>query len=74
MATPEPRTAAAEETLAAAGDRQAARAALLEAESALDVFGALRRRSEAARELRRLGHRVLRSARDASSKGSRPAR
>jgi len=50
----------------AAGDRQAARAALLEAESALDAFGALRRRSEAARELRRLGHRVLRPAHDAS--------
>ena len=52
--------------LAAAGDRQAARAALLEAESALDAFGALRRRSEAARELRRLGHRLLRPAHDAS--------
>ena len=31
------------------------------AEAALDGFGALRRRDEAVRELRRLGHRVLRA-------------
>ena len=33
------------------------------AEAALDGFGALRRRDEAVRELRRLGHRVVRPAR-----------
>ena len=33
-------------------------AALLDAEAALDGFGALRRRGEAVRELRRLGHRA----------------
>ena len=38
-------------------------AVLLEAEAALDGFGALRRRDEAVRELRRLGHRVVRAAR-----------
>jgi ATP/maltotriose-dependent transcriptional regulator MalT len=48
--------------LAAAGDRAAARAALIEAEAAFDSFGALRRRDEAVRELRRLGHRVRRPA------------
>ena len=48
--------------LAAAGDRPAAVAALLEAETALDGFGALRLRGEAVRELRRLGHRVVRAA------------
>jgi len=53
--------------LAAASERGAARAALLEAESALGRFGAERRRSEAARELRRLGHRVLRPARDSTA-------
>jgi DNA-binding CsgD family transcriptional regulator len=52
--------------LAAAGDRVAARAALTEAEAALDSFGALRRRDEAVRELRQLGHRVVRAARDAT--------
>jgi DNA-binding NarL/FixJ family response regulator len=46
--------------LAAAGDRRAAVEALTAAESALDGFGAIRRRDEAVRELRRLGHRVLR--------------
>ena len=51
--------------LAAAGARPAAVAALLEAEAALDGFGALRRRGEAVRELRRLGHRVVRPAREA---------
>jgi DNA-binding CsgD family transcriptional regulator/tetratricopeptide (TPR) repeat protein len=50
---------------AAAGDRRAAVRALAAAEAALDGFGALRRRDEAARELRRLGHRVLRPARTA---------
>jgi ATP/maltotriose-dependent transcriptional regulator MalT len=50
---------------AAAGDRDGAVQALVAAESALDGFGALRRRDEAARELRRLGHRVLRPARAA---------
>ncbi|HKG64792.1 MAG TPA: AAA family ATPase [Solirubrobacteraceae bacterium] len=49
---------------AAAGDREAAREALLVAESAFAGFGAARRRDEAARELRRLGHRVARPARD----------
>ena len=48
--------------LAAAGDRAAAVEALVAAEAALDGFGALRRRDEAVRELRRLGHRVLRPA------------
>ena len=52
--------------LAAAGDRAAAREALAEAEAALDGFGAIRRRDEAVRELRRLGHRVLRPAREGS--------
>jgi DNA-binding NarL/FixJ family response regulator len=47
--------------LAAVGDRDAARVALIEAEAAFDSFGALRRRDEAVRELRRLGHRVRRS-------------
>ena len=44
------------------GDRDAAREALIDAESAFDGYGALRLRSEATRELRRLGHRVLRAA------------
>ena len=46
----------------AAGERDAAREALIEAESAFDGYGALRLRSEATRELRRLGHRVVRAA------------
>jgi DNA-binding CsgD family transcriptional regulator/tetratricopeptide (TPR) repeat protein len=46
--------------LAASGERQAAVAALLEAEAALGRFGAQRLRAEAVRELRRLGHRVRR--------------
>ena len=50
--------------LAAAGDRAAAVEALVAAEAAFDGFGALRRRDEAVRELRRLGHRVLRAAGD----------
>jgi DNA-binding NarL/FixJ family response regulator len=48
--------------LAATGDRAAAVETLVAAEAALDGFGALRRRDEAVRELRRLGHRVLRPA------------
>ena len=47
--------------LAEAGDRPGALAALTAAESSLDAFGAVRRRDEAARELRRLGHRVRRA-------------
>ena len=50
--------------LAVAGDRAAARTALTEAETALDGFGARRQRDEAVRELRRIGHRVVRPARD----------
>jgi DNA-binding NarL/FixJ family response regulator len=50
--------------LAAAGDRRAAVEALTAAEAALDGFGAIRRRDEAVRELRRLGHRVVRPARE----------
>ena len=53
--------------LAAAGDRRAAIAALIAAESALDGFGCVRWRDEAVRELRTLGHRVRRPARDASA-------
>jgi ATP/maltotriose-dependent transcriptional regulator MalT len=49
--------------LAAAGRRREAVTALVEAESRFDGFGALRRRDEAVRELRRLGHRVVRAAR-----------
>ena len=48
--------------LAAAGERPAAVEVLVAAESELDGFGNRRRRDEAVRELRRLGHRVLRSA------------
>jgi DNA-binding CsgD family transcriptional regulator len=50
--------------LAAAGDRRAAVQALTEAEAALHGFGARRRRDEAVRELRRLGHRVVRRVED----------
>jgi DNA-binding NarL/FixJ family response regulator len=46
--------------LAAAGDRDAALTMLLDAERELSRFGAQRWRAEAARELRRLGHRVRR--------------
>ena len=53
--------------LAAAGDRPSAIASLIAAESALDGFGAVRWRDGAVRELRALGHRVRRQARDASS-------
>ena len=48
--------------LAATGERRAAIEALVAAHSAFDGFGALRRRDEATRELRRIGHRVLRPA------------
>ena len=54
------------QALAAAGRRGPALEALIHAESAFDDYGALRRRSQAARELRRLGHRVLRPAADTS--------
>ena len=47
---------------AAAGDRAAALTSLIAAERAFDAFGATRRRDEAVRELRRLGHRVRRAA------------
>ena len=50
--------------LAAAGRRDEAIDALVAAEAAFDGFGALRRRDEAVRELRRLGQRVLRPAGD----------
>ena len=50
------------QALAAAGQRRPALEALIDAELAFDDYGALRRRSQAARELRRLGHRVLRPA------------
>jgi DNA-binding CsgD family transcriptional regulator len=50
--------------LAAAGERRRAIDELLVAESAFDSFGAVRRRDEATRELRRLGHRVVRAATD----------
>jgi DNA-binding CsgD family transcriptional regulator len=50
--------------LAAAGDRRAAVDKLIAAEAAFDDFGAMRRRDAAVRELRRLGHRVIRPARD----------
>jgi DNA-binding NarL/FixJ family response regulator len=56
-------TIAATRALAAAGQRRAAIDTLAAAESALDRFGARRLRDEAARELRRLGHRVLPPAR-----------
>ncbi len=52
---------------AAAGDRRAAVRTLTAAEAALDGFGARRRRDEAVRELRRLGHRVVRRASDAET-------
>ena len=46
------------------GERRAAVEALVEAEAEFDAFGARRRRDEAVRELRRLGHRVLRPAQE----------
>ena len=58
--------------LAAAGGREAAIEALSAAESELDGFGALRRRDEAVRELRKLGRRVLRPAREAAAGASAP--
>ena len=51
------------QALAAAGDREGGVRALVAAEAAFDGFGARRRRDEAVRELRRLGHRVVRPAR-----------
>ena len=45
----------------AAGRAAADRGALIRAEAAFNAFGALRRRDEAVRELRRLGHRVRRT-------------
>ena len=48
----------------AALERDAAVAALRDAERAFDGFGALRLRDQTVRELRRLGHRVRRPARD----------
>ena len=48
--------------LAAAGERDAALTLLIDAEGALSRFGAQRWRDEAARELRRLGHRVRRES------------
>jgi DNA-binding NarL/FixJ family response regulator len=47
---------------AAGGDREAAVSALMTAQSAFAGFGAERRRNEAVRELRQLGHRVQRPA------------
>jgi DNA-binding CsgD family transcriptional regulator len=47
---------------AAGGERAAAISILTQAHAAFDGFGAVRRRDDAARELRRLGHRVLRPA------------
>jgi DNA-binding NarL/FixJ family response regulator len=47
---------------AAGGDREAAVSALMTAQSAFAGFGAERRRNEAVRELRQLGHRVRRPA------------
>jgi DNA-binding CsgD family transcriptional regulator len=55
---------AAGRALAAAGERAAAIETLVAAEAAFDGFGVLRRRDEAVRELRRLGHRVRRAAGD----------
>jgi ATP/maltotriose-dependent transcriptional regulator MalT len=52
--------------LAAAGERSAAIDVLAAAEREFDRFGARRRRDEAVRELRRLGHRVLRRSREPS--------
>jgi DNA-binding NarL/FixJ family response regulator len=56
--------------LAAAGDRDGAIAALTGAEAALGAFGAARLRDEAVRELRRLGHRVRRTGREADGSES----
>ena len=49
--------------LAALGDAEAATGELTAAEAALDAAGAARLREEAAKELRRLGHRVARRMR-----------
>jgi DNA-binding NarL/FixJ family response regulator len=58
--------------LAAAGQRRDAVRTLVAAEARLDGFGAVRLRDEAARELRRLGHRVRRPARRRASATSGP--
>ena len=55
--------------LAALGRRAEAVEALAAAEAAFDGCGALRRRDEAVRELRRLGRRVQRAARDKADDG-----
>jgi DNA-binding CsgD family transcriptional regulator len=60
--------------LAAAGERRAAIEALVAAEAAFDRYGALRRRGEAVRELRRLGHRVVRPAAGSAPAGSLTSR
>ena len=60
--------------LAAAGERAAGIAALIEAEAALHGFGAIRRRDEAVRELRRLGHRVVRPAGEGAAEDPLTAR
>ena len=53
--------------LAAAGRRREAVEVLVAAESRLDGFGAMRLRDQAARELRRLGHRVRRPSSETGS-------
>jgi DNA-binding NarL/FixJ family response regulator len=58
----------------ALADRSAAVAALLEAEAAFASFGAQRRRDEAVRELRRLGHRVRARPAAAAGDGALTAR
>jgi DNA-binding NarL/FixJ family response regulator len=62
-AATESSTAAEGRALAAAGRRRDAVEALVAVEARLDGFGAVRLRNQAARELRRLGHRVRRPAR-----------
>ena len=55
--------------LAAAGDREGATAQLALAADALDAFGAVRHRSQAERELRRLGHQIHRRTRRGARDG-----
>ena len=59
-------------SLAGAGDRPAATVALIAAEAAFTSFGAARLRDEAVRELRHLGRRVSRPAREATGGGLGP--